>query len=207
MIFIFDLDDTLIDNVKLKSNLAKILQMSLKDFKASRLKYFSRESDLYCPIRHVEFLCCNREVTEQQKQKYINKIENMAKEIRNFLFPEVKSILNQLKKEKNYLILLTHGDLTWQKLKVKSLPIKKYFNKIIITDKDKADVLNFLKEEEKKIVFINDNAKENINIRKKLPNIKTLLIRGPHADNVEHKQKIHKLKHIINQYGTKKEKN
>ena len=131
----------------------------------------------------------------------------MAKAINVFVFPGAEKILKKLKEEGNCLVLLTHGDLAWQKLKLKNLPIKKFFYRIIVTDKEKINELHFLKNAKEKIIIINDNAKENLLIKKYLPQAEIILIHGPHAKNIEYGEKTFKLNDILRLYDNKKEKN
>lgn len=196
MIFIFDLDDTLIDNIKLKIALAKIFRFSYSEFTASRKKYFAKDNDLYSPFEHVKMLYKEGEISARQKENYLIGINKLTKKINIFLFPESIRLLKNLRKRNENLILLTHGNVKWQKCKLENLSIKRFFNKIIVANKDKTKVLKFFKKKDE-IVFINDNAKENLAIKRLLPKAEVILIDGPRIDNALHKEKIFKLKEIV----------
>lgn len=207
MIYVFDLDNTLLDSIKLKKSLAAIMHFSENEFKISRDKYFAGKNNLYSPLQHVKILYEKREISLKQRKKFLEDIKKMAANVDTFIFPEVKKILKSLSGRNNDLVLLTHGDLSWQRLKLKHMSIKKFFNKIIITDKDKIKKLRFLKNINEKIVVINDNVKENLLIKKYLPQAEIFLIHGPHAKNIKHKERVYKLKDVLKIYENKKGKN
>jgi hypothetical protein len=117
-------------------------------------------------------------------------------EINQFVFSEAEIILKHLHRPDNKIILVTHGDKKWQKEKIKNLKIKKYFDKIIITDKNKSSRLKFLTKKKDKIIIINDNARENEYLLKLLPCSQAILIKGIHSENIKSK-KVYNLKQAV----------
>ncbi|MCX6796558.1 MAG: HAD family hydrolase [Candidatus Falkowbacteria bacterium] len=109
-----------------------------------------------------------------------------------------------MKRRQHILILITHGNVSWQREKIKHLKIKRYFTKIIITDKNKVDGFKFLRNSKKEILIVNDNARENRAALKLLPHAQALLIKGIHSNNIKHNYKEYSLKQIakilINKY-------
>ena len=82
-------------------------------------------------------------------------------------------------------------------MKINNLKIKKYFSKIIITDKEKVHSLEYLKKDDRVKFLINDNARESLLIQKEIPNTKLILIKGPYSRNVKHDTRVHSLKNCL----------
>ncbi|MBI4812068.1 HAD family hydrolase [Candidatus Falkowbacteria bacterium] len=187
MIIIFDLDYTLLDAAKFKNGLAKVLGLSRKEFNLSYKKHFKNKKINYNPERHLLIL------EKEGKKLPLNAKKRVVCFLRNinkFLFSGAEEKIRKLGK-KNFLILLTLGDKSWQARKMKNLKIKKYFDKIILVDKHKTGALKFLKNKKDKILVVNDKAKETKEILKMI-NAKTFLIKGPYSKNIKHKFEIHK---------------
>lgn len=150
-IYIFDLDHTLLNAKKFREDLGLLLDND-KNIISEKIW----------------------EIFEKKDEKLINFIKNKTPE---YLFPKVKENLQKISAKK---ILLTFGNLNFQKEKVTALKLSNIFDEIIITDKNK---INFLWEfyqsnQDKEIIFINDTYNkrfnENQEISKKIPEIKIM---------------------------------
>jgi len=147
-IYIFDLDHTLIDVRKMKEDLGLLLTNN-KDMISEEIWNYYNEND----VRIINFL---------------------EKELKKYIFDNVLENLNKIRETK---ILLTYGDLNYQRKKVMSLGFDKIFDRVILTDKNKVEFLKdfYEKNNNKKIYFINDNYNkrfsENKEIKEKIPKI------------------------------------
>lgn len=147
-IYIFDLDHTLFNAKKFREDLGLLIENDKNIISEKIWKAF-----------------------ENKDQKLINFIKNKTKE---YLF---KNVYDNLEKIKTKKILLTYGNLEFQKLKTNTLCLEKIFQKIIITDKNKINFLIKFAEEnkDKKIIFINDTYNkrfsENKEVGRKIPEI------------------------------------
>jgi len=196
MIIIFDLDYTLLDTKKFKAGLANALDLSIDDFEKSYLENFKNKKLNYNLEKHLKIL----------KQKNTQKLKQFFKSLDQYLFPDSIKILKKLgsapvkarvKKNNNKLILLSFGNKEWQKQKINNLSIKDYFDKIILTDIDKAKILKTLQKTKEKILIINDNAREILEMKKVLKNCNIFLTKGPYCDNVSHNLKTHTLNELL----------
>lgn len=198
MTIIFDLDYTLLDTVKLKRQLAQAMNLKYNEFDEGMLKYFS-EMD-YNFDTHLKILA------QEGKIKSLIKIEKCVNEIfKNLdscLFPQVLNILAKLKKRGHKLILLTRGDVNWQKRKVCALSARKYFAKIIFTGRSKHLLAKKEFKNEPDIIIVNDNARESLEMKRELGRGKIILIKGPYANNVKHKLKSIMIKNLLSHIFT-----
>lgn len=160
---IFDFDDTLFDTKKLKETIFSQLASHGASKAIIEESYKECRAD-YCLLKHTQVL-------KKYDLDIPDSIHNWISlfDFEPYLFPEV---INDLKKlsEDNYLVLLTKGDENFQKSKIKSSNISKYFKEIHITQKDKEE---FLKDKKypHPIHFINDKESENEIIKKLFPKI------------------------------------
>jgi len=198
MIYVFDLDFTLFDTKKLLLALPKAMGISPRVYNSTRDKYFpellfTRE---YSGYKHINYLKRDGYIIDAVRAR--KKAAALFKDMDKYLYPGAEDLLCKLKKRKNELILLTFGDIRWQKAKVNGLSIKKYFNRIIITDKNKDFVLKFLKKSQDRALIINDNARENIAIKKALNDkAELILVKSPHSRNVRHNMKEYHFNELL----------
>ena len=198
MIVIFDLDHTLMNSEKFKGQLPRIFELSRQNFQRSKEKYFIERQDFYSPIKHAEFLYDSQEISKKQLTFIKKSLKLLAKDANSYLFSDADLILKNLRQRNNYLLLLSHGDRNWQRLKIKGLHIRKYFDRIIITDKKKTAALKFLKNKKNDILIINDNALENKEMIEFLGRGRAILIRGIHSNDIKHNHKSYSLKQATN---------
>ncbi len=198
MIYIFDLDYTLFNTNIFTKNIAQTLDINLKDFNISYWQYFGRRKINYNIYKHINFLIKEGKINSSDNQKIRNKIIKLFNEADKYIFSGAREVLCRLKSQGHSLYLLSFGDPIWQKLKISDLAIKKYFTKIIITNKKKSTALDFLKKTKEKKIIVNDNARESFLIKKALGQAEIILIKGPYSHNMEHKLKTHILLELSN---------
>jgi FMN phosphatase YigB (HAD superfamily) len=204
MIFVFDLDHTLLNAEKYKLALSRIFKMNKQEYSESYYRLFGEKKDLYNPYIHLQLLIETGVIDAELAVDCKQRIKKALTLINDFLEPTAEDLLKKLKCQKNTLILITHGNISWQREKIKHLKLKKYFTKIIITNKNKVDSFKFLRNSKEEILIINDNARENQAILKFLSNAQALLIKGIHSNNIKHNYKEHSFKQaakiLINKY-------
>jgi FMN phosphatase YigB (HAD superfamily) len=204
MIFVFDLDHTLLNAEKFKLALSRIFKMSRQEFRVSYYQLFGKRRDLYNPYIHLQLLTKAGMIDAELVTTCKQKIDKTLMRLDDFLEPTAENLLIKLKRHKHILILISHGNISWQREKIKHLKLKKYFTRIIITNKNKVDSFKFLRNSREEILIVNDNAQENRAALKLLPNVRALLIKGIHSNNIKHNYKEYSFKQaaklLINKY-------
>ncbi len=195
MTIIFDLDYTLLYTLKLKHKLARAMDLKYNEFDESMFKYFHETETDYNFDTHIKILAKEGKIKSLAKIK--KRVNEIFKNSDNCLYPQVKSILANLKKRGHKLILLTRGDVSWQKRKVRALSIGKYFAKIIFTGRSKRLLAKKEFKNELDIVIVNDNARESLEMKRELGRGKIILIKGPYANNVKHELKSIMIKNLL----------
>lgn len=193
---IFDLDYTLLNTQKFINNIINLFKVDEISYQKTSKEVFNRSNKLYNVYKHLDYLVRHNYINREEARVIKIKIIEYLKTIDQYLYPEAEEIVKKLFKQNHKLVLLTYGDYAWQRLKAKHLTIRKYFYKIIVTDKDKVLALNELYKIDKNIIFINDNAEEMIKINSKYPDIKLYLVEGPFSNNVQHNYPLHSLSDI-----------
>lgn len=193
MIIIFDLDYTLLNSKKFKAGLAAVLGLTEKEYAAACEEIFKSKKIHYNLRKHLDYLIIKGLTDKSERNKLNKKINEFFKRIDYYLFSQAEKVLSELEKRGNTLMLLTYGDVEWQKMKLKNLIIKKYFIKIIFVEEKKEKALDFLKGNKEKVWIINDNAQESLAMRKKIKNAEIFLVKGPYTYNAEHNLEAHRL--------------
>lgn len=200
MAVIFDLDYTLLNTAKFKKALAEALGMDIKEFGNSYREHFKNKGVNYNLAEHLEILNKNNDATR-------GRIKEIWQNLDKYLSEAAEEILREFKKRDNKLIMLSLGDIGWQKMKIKNLSIKKYFTEIIFEEVDKTKSLEKLRELTKgeKITIVNDNAKELEKMQAILGGGKceTYLIKGPYSEKEESAVILERLKEKL--FSKKKE--
>ena len=109
--------------------------------------------EAFSPRRQMEILGW-REVT---KERVLAEIENLLRQKRGFIFPEVVSALAELRKRGVTLVLLTFGNEEFQKQKIIASGIAHHFDEIKVTGGDKTEIL-LADQEGEAIVFVDDKV-------------------------------------------------
>lgn len=126
--------------------------------------YFERNKELFSPERQMEILGWR----EHKKEAALLEIENIIREHRAFIFPDVVETLQELRQRGHTLILLTYGDRGFQKQKITASGVAHLFDEIIITGEEKAEVL--LRDTEgEPMVFVDDKVSILNKVKEALP--------------------------------------
>ncbi len=195
MIYIFDLDYTLLDTKKFKEDLSSVFGMSVEEFSKSYFENFKSKGVNYNLDKHLSILKRDGFIaSEEQAAAVKERFGGFMAAIDRYLFPGAEEIIKSLKESGDELVLATFGDIEWQKLKVNALKLKEYFDKIIYEDKNKKESreLDGLKTRGEKIIIVNDNARELKELEGVFrKNCETKLISGPYSDSSKYEGKVY----------------
>jgi FMN phosphatase YigB (HAD superfamily) len=99
-------------------------------------------------------------------EKLYEEIDNLMNKTSDYLYPDTISFLEYLKSLKYQVVILTKGNLDYQKTKILNANIDKYYDELMVTMKHKGE----LEIDYGKSIFIDDNPIEILSIMKKKPN-------------------------------------
>jgi len=197
---IVDFDYTLFDASAFKNALA----VSLEKLGINKAAFWKTYSDIrelsekmeYSPARHLNALASITGFDRKKAEENFNKIILNS---RRYLYPDAVLFLENFSKLAP-LLLLSRGNIDFQKRKVSACGIQKYFTEIELTEKDKNRCLKGLtRKYGDNIFFINDNIKETEDVAREFPNIKPILKRRDDVPNRDY------LKEAIPNFNTLKE--
>lgn len=198
MIVIFDLDYTLFNTNKLKGDIAKILNIGIEQYNNICKRCFSDKNKVYNPYELLRILKSEKRIPSVKNYK--EKIENLLKHANKYLHDGALAAVKKFNKRGDKLVLLSVGYKKWQHKKISGLKIKKYFNLIVILEKDKYKNLDFLKKENDDVLIINDDAGEILDMKKAIGKCEICLIHGPYSKNVKHNFNSYKIKECLKMY-------
>jgi len=170
-----DLDDTLYNTYLLKEDIFGCFAdcgVTKEDYRLSYNKavfgpvigYFD-----YTFKKHADIL---REMNYSVPDSTVEKLNNLVK--KNYNDINAEQFILDLKKISQKVILLTAGKKDFQQQKIDSTGLEKYFDQVVIIDGGKSQAIVDVAGQSQKILFINDNLKENIEIKKNLPYVLVL---------------------------------
>ena len=205
MVLLFDVDHTLVDINKFKKDKSKIFGITPEENEAQGNELFKNKGLNYHPETHIKFLRGSGLIkTDAQEEKIKKDLQNLIKNIDDYLFPGVEETLKYLKQKGYRMILITKGDLSIQKPKVENSIIKEYFDEIIYEENDKSQngFIKKLAKSGEQVLIINDRAEQSLAMQKALGNkAKIFLVKGPYSQDTDHKEDIHEsvneLKNIL----------
>lgn len=165
-----DLDDTLYNTFILKEDIFNCFAncgVTREDYQLSykqavfgpMVGYFD-----YTFKKHADIL---REMNYKIPDSTVKELNNLLN--KNYNDSQAEQFLVDLKKISHRIILLTAGQRNFQQKKIDSTGLAKYFDQIIIIDGGKSQKILDVVEQTKKVLFVNDNLKENIQIKQDLP--------------------------------------
>lgn len=93
---------------------------------------------------------------------------------KEYLFPEVASFLQFLKSLGDEVVILTAGDAQYQKLKVEKTGVSALADRCVYLSGNKENFVAEVLARGERVVFINDNSKENAIIKKKFPLVEVI---------------------------------
>lgn len=191
--FIIDFDDTLFDTQALKqARLEAVQQLGVSEEEYWESYREARNSHdglfTYSDERHAEVLGARGysrvEVLFQLKT-------TTGDMLRDFLFPDAISFLQQVKKYHEPMILLSLGNPGFQKLKTEGVGVSPYFDEIYMVHDTKRHVLEKLfarNDVDETLWFINDKVGETKDLVQEFPDLKSILKKSDRSSDEEYRQ-------------------
>lgn len=124
--------------------------------------------------KHADIL---REIGYEIPDQTVDNLNDLFK--KDYKDPQAEEFLVALKKVSNKLILLTAGDKNMQQKKIDSTGLAKYFDEIVIIDGGKGSKITDVAGEAEKVLFVNDNLIENLQIKNELPKVLVVAKKNP----------------------------
>ena len=180
MLYIFDFDYTLFDTARFKEDFYALFDELVFDFSNLKMDYFKENKVHYNIEEHLNLLGENLKDYDYA----LKVLKSFLSDLSEYIFPEAESILMKLKKDNHKLILISWGNVAWQKDKVYGSGLEKFFEKALFTDSSKKEVLeNIGIREGEEIIIVNDNVRESLEMMKYIDNCKLFLVQGPYSRN------------------------
>lgn len=165
--YIFDFDDTLFDVKKMVLRMFHILEKNgIKLAKIQETFYRSKDiNNNYILTRHIDLLAKESRLNKKEFKRQWGELD-----LSKFLFKDALFVLHTVKKN-HTIILLTKGNLNFQKEKIRKTKLNKIFEEknIYIVKHKKENLIKKLKLQGE-IYFINDKQEENLKIKELFPN-------------------------------------
>lgn len=170
-IFIFDLDDTLINTRLLKKLRFNIFKNAGYTDEEILVAYEAIYASGYTPEKHLAALQYIR------NNPAITLISDDHLHTEDLIFADTKTMLTEIKNNpQTYCILLTKGNAESQMKKVNLLGLKNFFDEIWTDAGPKIDFLKTKFSTDVEFIFINDRIEENEKIKKEFFNAHFYLI-------------------------------
>lgn len=151
-----DFDNTLFDTRKLKDELFGVFKsFGFSEAEISLTYKKACEDYIYSPSEHSDELYKIRQFDKKKAEFDLNDLYNNIPE---YLFNDSIDFLKSLDRDKFEINLLTLGDLDFQKKKVDSSNISKYFDNIYYCKDQKWIFLKTLVEPSEKFYIIDDRG-------------------------------------------------
>ncbi len=181
MVIVLDLDYTLLDTGRFKEALASVFaECGIKKERFLHTYRQTAESDPsaydYDLIRHVNILAEELKCTPEDLYKSVDEVLSNTTD---YLYPGAKRFVEQLRKLGFKVILLTLGNVGWQKVKVEHSGLSELFDETVLTRSNKEMALARFADEPRPVVVVNDNSEEVFAMREIEPSFHYIIKRGP----------------------------
>jgi len=181
---VLDFDRTLFDTDSFKNDLAK----SLSDLGVTSNIFFklypkavTKNGDgvnSYNLNKHVKLMV--RVVKFLSTKQTREKLLSVFKKSYCYLYPETIKFLIKLKQNNFYLILLSHGPLVLQRLKINHSNIVSYFSEIVVLDgKVKAPFFKKMTKKFNRVWFVSDHLGELQRVKSNFAKVKLIMKLSP----------------------------
>lgn len=173
MTYYIDFDNTLFDTISFYDDLKLIMKKYGLDEEIIN-KYLLENKEIYSPLKLIEY-CLKEKIIDS---KILNDINTHFENASKYLYKDTKEFLEKIKVN-NKIVLWTYGDCEYQKRKILPCSIHKYFDEIIITDKEKTTLdLDF-----ENGIFVDDNCDiiKKLLLKKAYKIIRIKRLNNPHS--------------------------
>ncbi len=170
-----DLDDTIFDTTQFKADMFEILSVfgvKADEFQKAYLKAGDLPKPGYYNYTFEKQLEALREMGYILEDKIIISLNDLFNN--DYKKDGAEDFLKSLQCVGKKIILLTAGNHFFQDKKIKNLDLTKYFDRVEIIDGGKDLILEKIELNKNKVLFINDNLRENKMIKEKFPQTEVL---------------------------------
>lgn len=170
MKIIIDFDDTILNTYKMMQEFIKSFKkagFSSEEFKEIYKKSKEKKGE-FDQKTVIGLFSKLRPFDKRQVAKELAEILERAEE---FVYSDFHKFVDNFPKKE--LILLSFGSTDYQKIKIENSGVRKYFDKVYITNKDKVYNIEkiYRKYAGDRIVFIDDKAEEIDKVKEKFPGV------------------------------------
>lgn len=196
MTVVFDLDYTLLDTEAFKVALCSTLGITVSEFNDHSKLLFSGPPKRHYDLRdHIHYLVNSDEDRAQELLEKCN--TEVQSRMNEFLFPESRQVVDRFLDAGWEVHLMTLGSPEFQEWKVAGLDsINSKFSKKIYVGTKKVEFLADYAHSDEPVLFVNDNARESVEILQSLPELRLALIDGGYSKNIDHDLEVFKLAQI-----------
>jgi len=170
-----DLDDTIFDTRQFKADIYKILsvfEVKEENFKVAYKNAAELSNFGYYNYTFEKQLEALREMGYILEDKIIISLNDLFNN--DYKKDGAEDFLKSLQCVGKKIILLTAGNHFFQDKKIKNINLIKYFDRVEIIDGGKDLILEKIELNKNKVLFINDNLRENKMIKEKFPEVEVL---------------------------------
>jgi len=188
LVFLIDLDNTLLDNDKVKSEIKKSLIHVLGPLEAKH--FWDHHDDIRTKTNLVDFPKAIREYCAEKDAETcdirLGKIFD-AIDFQKALYPDVYKVLEHLK-SKGYVALFTEGDLVYQKKKIEKSGVGALVDRVFHF-KHKLKHFEEIKKEfsHSHLIVVDDRSETLMKLKSKHPDITIVEVCQGHYSDVDHK--------------------
>ncbi len=178
-----DFDDVIFNAKKFKKDLIKVFiknGISRPEFNRSYRGFSGnprRKPGCYDPQEQIDFLSSEKDI---DRKKLMKDIDSLMVDLKKYVFKDSYKFIKHFPKKELYLV--TYGNKKFQEKKVRNSGIGKYFKRIVIINRPKADAIEKLIKRDKikkgeGLYFIDDRIGHVKNVKKKYPRAATFFIK------------------------------
>ncbi len=198
MKIIIDFDDTIFNTYLFMQELIEYFKragFTSEEFKEIYKKSKEKKKDF--DLKTVISLFS--ELKSFDKEQVIEGIDLLLERSEEFLYPDFRKFANKFMRSD--LILLSFGTTEFQGKKIENSKVKNLFKKVIITQNDKVEKIEYIykKYPVELVIFIDDKAEEIDKVKEKFPEIITMKMERPRGGHV--KIKSEKTDYVINNFA------
>lgn len=167
-----DFDGVLFNTGQMRDELFEILKNENFSFEEINQAYVDECADgNYRPDGHLKRLA---EIHSFDQKLALNKIDQLIKNCKKYLFFDTIEVLGKLSKKYDELILLTLGDSDFQMAKIEACDISKYFSQVLDTQIPKWQFLQNIVDQNEEFIVLDDRDDNLIKIQEHFPKSKVV---------------------------------